>query len=119
MKMRVIFCEKIHFNEFHFTNCFVVQKRFLLFFWKTIQVFYAYSVTYHCDYVVETDEIKQVKQKAINYMKSYPGKIRLEKFEKQIAKKQFQEWSKPQTIILDKNKKDKSQEGRLSICNDK
>lgn len=87
--MRVIFCEKIKFNEFHFTNCFVVQKRFLLFFWKTIQVFETYSTTYRCDYVVETNKIKQVKQKAIDYMKSYPEIIRLEKFEKQIAKKEF------------------------------
>lgn len=52
-------------------------------------------------------------------MKSYPEKIRLERLEKRIAKKQFQEWSKPQTITLGKIKKDKSQVGKLSICDNK
>lgn len=119
MKMRVIFCKKIDFNRHHFINCFVVQKRFLLFFWKTVQVFESYTSSYRCGYLVETDEVKKIKQEAINYMEHYPEKTRLEKFEKQIAKKEFKKWSKPQTIILDKSRKDKSQKGRLSICNDK
>jgi len=107
------------FTTYNNSTAYSIEKRFLLFFWKTVQAFESYTRTYHCGYLVETDEIKKIKQEAINYMKHCPEKIRLEKFEKQIAKKQFQEWSKPQTIILDKNKKDKSQEGRLSICNDK
>lgn len=63
--MRVVFSKKIDFNGYRFINCFVVQKRFLLFFWKTVQAFQGYTMSYRCGYLVETHEVKKIKKKQL------------------------------------------------------